>query len=107
MNLTTIILIVALILVVLLVMKARHFKHRIFAVIFILILVFIYVTSTRVLSEYHLNMKSVSGIEKAVKVYFVWLGGAFDNLKSLTGNAVKMDWGIKNKTAADKIFEKG
>ncbi len=106
MNLTTIILIVALILVILLVMKARHFKHRFFAVVFILIIIFIYITSTRVLAEYNINWKSVAGIEKAVKVYFVWIGGAFDNLKTLTGNVVKMDWGIKNKTAADNIIKK-
>lgn len=107
MNLPIIIFTVALIVVVLLFIKFRHFKHRTFAILLILLLVFVYVTSTRVLHQYDLNLKSVAGIEKAVKVYFVWLGGAFDNLKVITGNAMKMDWDIKNKTAADKIVETG
>ncbi len=107
MSLLSWVLIVVLILLVVMVMKVRHFKHRAFAVIFILLLVFIYITSMNVLSGYDINLKTFTGIEKAVKVYFVWLGGVFDNMKSLTGNAVKLDWGMKNKTEADKIAGKG
>lgn len=107
MSLLSWILIGVLILLVVMVMKVRHFKHRFFAVVFILLLIFIYVTSMRVLSGYDINWKSVAGVEKAVKVYFVWLGGIFDNLKVLTANVVKMDWTKKNETEASKIIEKG
>lgn len=100
-------LIIAVFVVLLLVFfRVKYMKHKVFAVLFILVLLFLYVTASRVLAGQNINWKSVAGIEKAVKVYFVWLGGAFDNLKVLTGSAVKMDWSIQNKTA-EKITQKG
>lgn len=92
---------------ILIFVKMRYLKHKIFVILMIILLLTIYLTASNVLSGYDINWKSVTGVEKAVKVYFVWLGGVFDNLKVMTGNAIKMDWGMKNKTATDKIVEEG
>jgi len=92
------VIIVILIILVLVFSRMKYMKHKIFLVFFILIILFLYVTSTRILSGESINWKSVAGVEKGIKIYFAWLGGAFDNLKVLTTNAVKMDWTQKNKT---------
>lgn len=76
----------------LLLLKARHIKHRFFALILVLILIFIYLTSSSLLSNQNLNFKTFEGWMKAGKIYFSWLGHAFGNAKEITGQAVKMDW---------------
>lgn len=79
-------------------LRVKHFKHKVIAVVLILLLMFLYVSFTRVVKDEEINLKSAGGIEKAVKLYFVWLGSAFNNLRGLTGHAVKMDWSFKNET---------
>ena len=79
-------------------LRMSHQKHKMFLIILILILLFLYTTASRILAERNINWKSVAGIEKATRVYFAWLGGAFSNLKTITANAIKMDWTQKNKT---------
>jgi hypothetical protein len=86
-----------LVVVFLLLLKARHIKHRFFAVLLVLLFIFIYFTSTQLLSNKGLDFKTFDGWMKAVKIYFTWLGHAFGNLKDLTGQAVKMDW-VGNST---------
>lgn len=92
------IIIVVLIVLAFIFLRFRHFKHKVFLVFLILVLLFFYVTASRVLSGYDINLKSVAGTEKAIRVYFTWLGEALGNFKVLTANAIKMDWTAKNKT---------
>ena len=79
-------------------LRMRHARHRISLIVFILALLFFYITISNVFNRYDIDWKSATGIEKGMKVYFSWLGGAFGNLKAITVNAVKMDWSQKNKT---------
>ena len=81
-----------LVVVFLIVLKARHVKHRFFALILVLLFIFIYFTSTSLLSNQGIDFKSFEGWVKAGKIYFSWLVHAFGNTKSIVGNAVKMDW---------------
>lgn len=98
--------IAVLIILVLVFIKIRYIKHKVFLILFVLILLFFYITSSRILDEYNINWKSVAGIEKATKVYFAWLGGTFNNLKVITANTIKMDWAMKNKTeTAVRVIE--
>lgn len=90
--------IVVLIVLALFFYRMRYIKHKVFLIVLVLVLLFVYVTVSRTLGGQNINWKSVAGIEKGVKIYFAWLGGAFDNMKTLTSNAIKMDWGQKNKT---------
>lgn len=71
-------------------------KHKVFLIVFILVLLFIYTTGSRVLTGYDINWKSASGVEKGLKAYFAWFGGVFGNFKSITANAIKMDWSTNN-----------
>ena len=88
-------------------LRMNHQRHRMTLILLLIFLVFVYFTASHVFKQYDINWKSVSGIEKGAKVYFAWLGGAFGNLRTLTSNAIKMDWSQKNRTdTAVKIIEK-
>lgn len=80
-----------------LVLRLKHFRHKLYAVIVIILLLFVYTTFTVVAEQYKMDFKTTEGFFLASKVYFSWLGNSFSNLKVLTGNAFKMDWKI-NKT---------
>jgi hypothetical protein len=87
-------------------LKMNHARHSLFFVVIILLLLFVYITVSRVVKENNINIKSLEGIEKASRVYFSWLGVFFGNLGEITGNAIKMDWSMKNKTEEVVINEK-
>lgn len=71
----------------------RRFKHKFFAILLIALILFGYISYLYVFHDQEVDFKSVSGIVDAGKVYLSWLGSVvFDNLKTLTSNAVKMDW---------------
>lgn len=78
-------------------LRLKHLKHKIWLILFIIAILFFYSTGSQVLEGNEINWRSLGGIEKALKIYFSWLGGAFDNLKTITAGAIKMDWS-KNKT---------
>jgi hypothetical protein len=74
----------------------RHIKHRITAIVIILVVLFLYASVSGVVKTNDIDWKSPSGILSAGKIYLSWLVQAFDNIKVLTGNAIKMDWVPKN-----------
>ena len=74
----------------------RHLKHRVTAITLILLALFLYSTFTAVIHSNNIDLKNASGIISAFKVYFVWLGQSFGNLKTLTGNAINMNWMPQN-----------
>lgn len=74
----------------------HHWKNKIIAVVLIVVLVFIISTFMSVVKNNSVDFKTISGIINLVKIYFVWLGQAFGNIKVLTANVVKMDWMPQN-----------
>ncbi len=78
--------------------EVQKFKHKALAIFFIALLVFIYLTGAFVLKDKEVNFNSISGIMTATKIYFSWLGTAFVNLKTITSNAMKLNWENQNKT---------
>ncbi len=93
-------LIIIAIVIVLMFLKFRHVKHRTFAIIIILLLAFFYVSYTKVMATQNLDLKSLSGIDNAARLYFSWLYSAGINVKALAGNAIHMDWGIKTNSSS-------
>jgi len=86
----------ALVLLLLVFLRAKGTKHKIYSVLVILLLIFLYTTSSKVISEHNLNIKTFDGMISAGKFYFSWLGQAFQNSKVLVGNAIKMDWAVNS-----------
>ena len=93
---TTFLVIAGLIIAVWMVIELKRFKHKIFALFLIGLILFAYISSTIVFKGQDINFKSASGLSKASNLYFTWLGSFFGNVKTATGNVIKMDWGSKN-----------
>ena len=74
----------------------RNFKHKFWVIAIILLLLFIIFSFSKVASNNSVSLGSPSGIFSAVQLYFSWLGQAFDNIKVITGNMIRMDWFPKN-----------
>lgn len=82
----------ALLVVGLLLAKVKHLKHKSLAVFLALIVLFFCLTVPPAVKNSDVNFKTFSGVAETFKLYFVWLGHSFGNVKTLTGNAIKMDW---------------
>src|SRR3989338_565364 len=107
MNKMSWIIIATLIILAFIFLRIGHMKHRFFLIFIIVLLLFFYLTASRIFKEYDINYKSAAGMEKGAKIYFSWFGGLFGNIKAVTTDAIKMDWGQKNRTdTAVKIIEK-
>jgi hypothetical protein len=86
------IIIIILVIVGVFAIKMNHLKHRTFIVILVIVALFFYASVTYIASRNNLSMDSYEGFVNTMKVYLGWLGNGFQNIKVLTGNAVKMDW---------------
>ena len=78
--------------------KLSHLKHRLSIIFLILICLFLYISFLGVASNNSVQIKTVSDFFLVTKLYFSWLGHIFDNIGTLTGNAVRMDWFPTNST---------
>ena len=79
--------------------RIKHIKHKVIIIGLIAIILFIYLTSSQILAGEDIDLKTLSGIEKATGIYFSWIANSFENLKVLTTQAIGMDWKITNSTA--------
>ena len=87
------ILIAFVIIVLFVIFKSKEVKHRVFSIFILLLIVFVALTFSQIISQPGVNFYSFEGIMGAGKLYFIWLKHAFSNVVQLTGNAVKLDWG--------------
>jgi len=76
--------------------KMNHFRHKMTIIALLFLALFIYSTIMLVNSSNDLDLRTTEGIFQAVKVYTGWLGNGFGNLKTITGNAINMDWSSTN-----------
>ncbi len=88
----TFIVIMALIVSIWVLVEIQRLKHKLFAVFLIGLILFSYISAALVFKEQDIDFKTIPGLTKATKVYFSWLGSIFINMKSITINAIKMDW---------------
>jgi len=73
-------------------------KHKFLTFLLIALILFSILSFNLVFKGKDISVKSVSDLGNLVKIYFSWLGGIFNNLKTITTQAIKMDWQT-NKTA--------
>ena len=78
--------------------KMNHIRHRIFIIFLIVLALFLYVTTLMVTNDNNLKFTSSEGVFHAIKVYTGWLAHSYQNLKTLTGRAIAMDWTSTNGT---------
>lgn len=72
--------------------EIKRMKHKLFAIFLIALVLFVYFSFTAATNGKEINFKSIDGIKNIVQVYFSWLGGFFSNLKTITSNAIHMNW---------------
>ena len=91
----TLIFVVAfLIIAIWIIIEIKRMKHKIFAIFLIGLILFLFLSVSAVFKDQQIDLTNVSGISDAAKVYFAWLTSAFSNIKEITANVIRMDWGI-------------
>ena len=82
-------------LVLLFLFLRKYIEHKVIVVVLVLLFVFIlisFLTITGSIKSYNIDWKSADGIVQIGKVYVSWIGQVFVNLKTMTGNAVNLNW---------------
>ena len=79
------------------VIEIQRMKHKLYAIVLISLVLFIYLTASFALKGQEFDLTTVSGVGKVIGVYFDFLLGSLGNLRTLTTHAVDMDW-VVNET---------
>ncbi len=88
----TLILLLVFVVTIWLFIEFKRFRHKIVAVFLILLIVFTYFSFVSVIKGKNLDLMSMDGAKEAGRLYLVWLGHAFKNVKVVTSNVISMDW---------------
>lgn len=88
----------ALIAAIWIIIEVKRLKHKVFAIFLIVLILFTYLSFSHVVKKNDVDLKTIPGIYDGGKLYLSWLGGIFGNFKSITTNAIKMDWSGDNET---------
>jgi len=83
------------------IIEIKRLRHKVFAIFLIALILFTYVSFMVVLKDQNVDLKTVSGLTTATKLYFSWMFSVFGNLKSITTHAIDMDWTSANTTEKD------
>jgi len=78
--------------------EIKRLKHKIFAVFLVILILSLYVTANHSLKGQDIDFKTIPGIIKAGKIYFALIVSIYNNLKTITTNAIKMNWGGQNSS---------
>ncbi len=73
-------------------------KHKFLTFLLIALVLFSIISFNLVFKGKDISVESISDLGGLVKIYFSWLGGVFSNIKTITTQAIKLDWQT-NKTA--------
>jgi len=88
----TLFVVAILIIAIWLIIEVKRFKHKALAVFLIAMILFTYFGFTATLKGKDIDLKTISGLTTATRLYFAWLGSIFGNLKRITTNAIQMNW---------------
>jgi len=89
---TGVIILLVVVLAIWILIELKRMRHKLFAIFLIALIVFTYFSFSAMVKNNNVDLKTVDGLGKATKLYFLWLGSAFGNIKLITSNAIKMDW---------------
>ena len=94
----TVLVIAVIVIVIWVFVELKRFKHKIFAMFLIALILFSYLGFMISIKGQDIDFKSVNGLKTAGQLYFVWLENLFGNFKTLTSHAIKLDWKGNNNT---------
>jgi len=72
--------------------KFKGIQHKFVTFLIISLIIFSFFSFYLAFNGKDISVKNFSDVENIAQIYFSWLGNAFSNMKSLTTNAIKMDW---------------
>jgi glucan phosphoethanolaminetransferase (alkaline phosphatase superfamily) len=96
------IMIVFVVLIAFIVLKIFRVRHKLGIFLILLFALFIYASFSIVNTDNSFDFSSASGIFNTGKLYLGWLGNGFQNLKTITGQASKLDWTPSNYSFSEK-----
>lgn len=82
----------AIIVTIWILLEMQKFRHKIFTVFIIGLLILMYVGFAVVSEGNDLDLKTVPGVVEASKIYFAWFASVFKNIITVTSNAIHLDW---------------
>ena len=92
----TLFIIGGLILLIYVLVEVKRMRHKIFSMFLIGLILFSYFSASFIFTDQDIDFKTIPGVITASKLYFSWLGGVFGNIKQITAQAIRMDWGNNN-----------
>jgi hypothetical protein len=93
MTLSVIILIIAILIIAIwMIFGFKKIKYKLLVLFLIALILFSIFSFNSAFNGKDISVSNVSDLGKVVKIYFSWLGNIFVNLKTISGQAVKMDW---------------
>ncbi len=103
---STIIFMSILIAVIWVLVEVKRLKHKVVAMALIGLIIFSYLSFFAVFNDNKADLKTPTGLLDASKIYFSWLTSVFDNLKTLTANAIHLDWKPDNDSLEKSRYRK-
>ncbi|MFH1308270.1 MAG: hypothetical protein ABIH72_05445 [archaeon] len=97
---------IGLILVIFMFLKAKDMRHKIYAITIVLLILFFYISASKIFTASPVDVKSFDGVVQGGKLYFSWLGHAFSIAKDITGKVVSADWSGNSTKIDDKDTKK-
>lgn len=88
----TIFIVALLIIAVWVIIEVKRMRHKMFAIFLVVLILFSYFSVSFVFKGKDIDYTSISGVSDAAKIYLSWLGSAFKNLKTITSEAINMEW---------------
>jgi hypothetical protein len=86
--------------------EVKRLKHKIFAMVLIAFIIFSYFSFFAIFKSPDVDIKTPKGMFDATKIYYSWLVSLFTNLKTLTANAIHLDWKPDNSTKIKNTFRR-
>ncbi len=100
---TTLLIVGILIVGIWILIEFKRFKHKLLAIFLIMLIIFTYVSFLVTLKGKDIDFKSIDGLREAGTLYFSWLGSVFGNLRTITTNAIKMDWSANESISNESL----
>jgi len=88
----TFFIIAGLVILIWIIIGIKKMRHKIFAILLIALILLLYLNPSFIFRGQDIDFKSISGIQTVTKLSLSWLGSLFSSLKSITTNAIKLDW---------------
>ena len=89
---TTLLVVAVMIAAIWVVVELKRLRHKLFAIFLIALILFTYISFTVTLKGSDIDYTTIQGMIDAGKLYFSWLSFIFGNLKTITIQAIHMNW---------------